>query len=413
MAPNGGWKRTVWQLLLTILAVKFIADLTLHSARVYPTHTSFLCLWGCDAEELRDLVSNIILFIPLGWVLRYWVRPRLVFWICVAATVCIETTQAFLLTGRDPSIRDILTNALGAAIGLWLFDHWRSIIYPLQRASRQLAVIGLGGWCVVLLVTALGLRPAGSSYPWFGHWGNHIDYYAAFDGTVQSVAIGDWTPPAGPIPDDNPLRDAIRRDSIDVHVVATYRSVTRPTALLFAVMDEHDNEMLFVGGAWRSVQFQSRTRLANWGLRGLSFRLPLSPGSEPNDTVDITARVRPTAWQIQLRTQGKTDSLSLPLSVGLGWATLLPAPLSMAYEWYVMNTLWLATLLIPGVYWWRRAGPPRSTMLSVAMVGAMLLLVPLVAGVATSTLPDWIGSALGILIGTLCARRSLTRHPAT
>ncbi|HWA16522.1 MAG TPA: VanZ family protein [Gemmatimonadales bacterium] len=412
MMPTKGWRRTVWHLVLTILVVKFIADLTLHSARVYPTRSTFLCLWGCGDEELRDFISNILLFIPLGWVLRYWVSPRLAFLLATGATIGIETAQAFLLTGRDPSLRDILTNCIGAALGIWFYAHWRGIVYPDQRTSRRFAAVGLGGWCLVLILTGIGLHPTGSRHPWFGFWANEIESYAPYDGEVRTVEIGDWVPPAGPLPDDNPLKQAIIRDSIDLHVVAINRTVTRPTALIFAVMDEFDNEMLFVGGAWRSIQFQARTRFSEWGLRDLSFRLPLSPGSEPNDTLDITARVRPGTWRLRLASQGTVKELALPLSVGLGWTTLLPAHLSTAYERYVMNPFWLAVLLFPGVYWHRRARPTRGLPEAGVIIALALVLVPLATHVAPSTIPDWIGGALGLVIGTLFARRSLTRHPA-
>jgi VanZ family protein len=410
--PRAGWGRTLWHVLVTLLVLQFIASLTLQSARVLPVRTTFLCLMGCGGEELRDFLGNVVLFIPLGWVLRYWFRPRLSFWLTMAATVGIEACQAFLLTGRDPSLRDILTNAAGGAIGIWLYAHWREIVRPEPRASLRLAGIGFGTASVVLLLTALGLHPAGSRYPWFGHWANQLAYYAPFQGELKSVEIGDWRPPAGPIPDPNPLQEAIARDSIDVRVVAVNRLVTRPTALIFAVMDEYDNEMLFVGGAWRSVQFQARTRFNVWGLRGLSLRLPLN-GSERGDTLDITGRVRPDAWQLVLRSRGTVDSIALPLTVGLGWATLLPAPLAIAYEWYVMNALWLAFLLAPAAYWLHRARPRRSLLDGAIGIGGVLLLVPLITGVAASTRSDWLGGVLGLGIGILLARRSLKRHPAT
>lgn len=406
-----GWRRTIWHLLLTALVLKFIAGLTLHSATEYPSRNTFLCLWGCDSEELRDLISNILLFIPLGWVLRYWMGPRLAIILCLLATIGIETTQAFILTGRDPSLRDILTNAAGGVIGIWSYDHWRRVLHCNRRTSQRLAGIGFGIWGSILLLTALGLRPAGSSYPWFGHWGNHIEYYAPFDGEVKTVEINGWIPPAGPFPADNPVIEDLAQDSVDLHVVAVNGQVTGRVALIFAVMDEHGNQMLFVGGAWRSIQFQGRTRLARWGLRDLSMRLPLSPGSLAHDTLDITAQLRPDAWRLTLRSRGAVDSIAIPLTVGLGWATLLPAPLAMAYEWYVMNTLWVGILVLPAVYWWRRARPQRGGLESAAIIVGVLLLVPLLTGVAPSSRSDWIGGALGLLAGVMLARRSLQRHP--
>lgn len=408
--PKAGWKTVLWRLAWTGLVLLFIANLTLKSARLHQGPLPFFCLLGCGSQEIRDLVSNIILFIPLGWVLRYWASPRVGFGLCVLATVGIEATQALVLTGRDPSLRDLLTNAAGGAIGLWLFDHWRAIARPDPAGSRRLGLIAFGGWCLVLLLTGFGVRPMGSSHPWFGHWANHLQTYARFDGVLQQVEINGWTPPAGPIPQQNPLAAAIARQQIEVQVRAINREVTRPTALIFAVMDEFDNEMLFVGGARRSVQFQTRTRFDAWGLRGLSLRLPLDP-SERGDTLDITAQARPDQWKLTLKSRGEVHSIALPLTVGIGWITLLPAPLAMAYEWYVMNALWLGLLIAPAAYWFHRSDPRRTLLVAGAGTALILLTLPRLLGLASTTPSDWIGTALGLIFGALLARRSLHRHP--
>jgi hypothetical protein len=410
--PNRGWTRTIWHLALTALVIWFIGQMTLHSAKLLPSRNTFLCLWGCDGEELRDTLSNIVLFVPLGWVLRYWIRPWPAFALCLLATIGIESAQAFLLVGRDPSLRDILTNAAGGAIGIGIFDHWRRILHADQRTSRRLALGFFAAWTATVVATGYGLRASGSEHPWFGHWGNHLAYYAPFSGRLESVKFGDWTPPSGPLPEPNPLQESIAHDSIDLHVVAVTGQVTRPVALIFAVMDEYDNEIVFVGGAERSVQFQARTRLVGWGLRGIAMRLPLPSNSLTGDTLDITARLRADAWRLTLRSQGRVDSIALPLTVGLGWATLLPAPLAISIEWHVMNALWLGVLVIPAIYWWLRARPGRGWLEGAGAVGSVLLLAPLLAGIAPSSASDWMGGAIGLITGALLARRSRQRHPA-
>jgi hypothetical protein len=159
------------------------------------------------------------------------------------------------------------------------------------------------------------------------------------------------------------------------------------------------------------VQFQTRTNQNAWGLRGLSLRLPLD-SSITGDTLDIVARVRPASWQLLLHSRSVVDSISLPLTVGLGWTTLLPAPLSITYEQYVLNALWLAGLLVPAAYWFFRAGRSRGLLTGAVFSCASLVLIPLASGIAMSTTPDWVGGGLGLLVGSLLARRSLTHHPA-
>lgn len=64
--------------------------------------------------------ANILLFVPLGWLLsvllgrsRYLVLP-----IAIVVTVSIESVQALLLNQRTPSVLDIVANTTGACIGL-------------------------------------------------------------------------------------------------------------------------------------------------------------------------------------------------------------------------------------------------------------------------------------------------------
>lgn len=67
-----------------------------------------------------EFSANVVLFVPLGAILslalpsrRKWVVP-----IALAVTILIEVGQALLLTQRTPSVRDVIANTLGAAIGL-------------------------------------------------------------------------------------------------------------------------------------------------------------------------------------------------------------------------------------------------------------------------------------------------------
>ena len=67
-----------------------------------------------------EFCANILLFVPFGVILALALptRRRLVLPIALAVTVVIELGQAVLLTQRTPSLRDVLANFLGAAVGL-------------------------------------------------------------------------------------------------------------------------------------------------------------------------------------------------------------------------------------------------------------------------------------------------------
>ncbi|RBY87414.1 VanZ family protein [Blastococcus sp. TF02A-26] len=71
--------------------------------------------------------ANIAVFVPLGFLLCQAfpaVRRSLMWLLCVTASAGIEAYQ-YLLPGRDASVRDVVMNGLGAALGVllsWVLD---------------------------------------------------------------------------------------------------------------------------------------------------------------------------------------------------------------------------------------------------------------------------------------------------
>jgi glycopeptide antibiotics resistance protein len=80
---------------------------------------------GDRGEALTVTVGNIALFVPLGWLIPMTLpRVRSFRAILVATVACsavIEVCQLLLVTGRSPTIDDVLFNAFGGAIGAVMF----------------------------------------------------------------------------------------------------------------------------------------------------------------------------------------------------------------------------------------------------------------------------------------------------
>jgi VanZ family protein len=94
---------------------------------------------GPDASVVSPLVEpalNVALFVPLA-LLLCWAIPSLsrgrVWLLCFLTSCAVEATQYFFLPARDGSVRDIVTNSTGAAIGVLL--HW--LISRGRRPGRQ------------------------------------------------------------------------------------------------------------------------------------------------------------------------------------------------------------------------------------------------------------------------------------
>jgi len=92
-----------------------------------------------------DLVANVALFVPLGFLLRlgwrdarWWVVPL----VGTAASLCIETAQLFE-AARYSALADVATNGAGAGVGALLHDLARRRLRGTERLTLELPLMGL------------------------------------------------------------------------------------------------------------------------------------------------------------------------------------------------------------------------------------------------------------------------------
>jgi len=122
---------TIALLLVGALAASAVLVLNpwqLHHALDAPITQGLGALHGLGLPEKLNLhaaefAANILLFVPLG-LLGALLLPRRRWWVALVSLLTlslgIEIVQAFGLSYRQPSSRDVLGNALGAAIGVGL-----------------------------------------------------------------------------------------------------------------------------------------------------------------------------------------------------------------------------------------------------------------------------------------------------
>ncbi|MGV8978451.1 MAG: VanZ family protein [Cellulomonas sp.] len=96
--------------------------------------------WGAPARldrHVLELAANIALFVPLT-LLAALLVPKRTWWLvlvgAVLASLAVETVQARALPQRIGSLRDVLSNTLGAVIGIALAAVWRAAG---RRRGRQ------------------------------------------------------------------------------------------------------------------------------------------------------------------------------------------------------------------------------------------------------------------------------------
>ena len=75
-----------------------------------------------------DWAINLLGFVPFGWLLVMFRRPRpgvfLATILSAGVSTTIETCQLLFIVDRFPSTEDIILNTLGGAMGAWLAEHF-------------------------------------------------------------------------------------------------------------------------------------------------------------------------------------------------------------------------------------------------------------------------------------------------
>ena len=83
-----------------------------------------------------EAAANVLFFVPLGALVPLWFKNRrwLTSWLaCVGISLIVEVVQFVFLSNRVGSVRDVICNGLGAALGVvltWILTESRVRIGP-------------------------------------------------------------------------------------------------------------------------------------------------------------------------------------------------------------------------------------------------------------------------------------------
>jgi VanZ family protein len=357
------------------------------------------CIW-CGYFALADAILNLLLFLPIGFLLalRHRASPVRTWASLTALAVAIEVAQLFL-PGRFATMSDVLMNSAGAAIGVGLARLWRrGLALRITESGRLTIVAGAAAACVTLGSTLL----LSSSLPesmWFGQWTPELGHYEQYEGEVLEARIGEIPIPAQRIDDSPAVRTRLLNGD---PLVITFAAgpMSFGLAPVFSIFDGMQREILVLGARDRDLVFRLRRRASDWRLRSPEA---LYPGAVPTngDTalVRIVVHDRATCLEIP---EGQCVPLATP---GRGWSLLLGSAPARGAE-HIADILWLGLLFMPIGYWLR---PRRDAALGLAIGSAGLLGASLLSGSMTGT--DWLVTGLGPvlgLIGGIWAGRALS-----
>lgn len=370
---------------------------------------------ACGDLAGRDILLNILLFLPLGAALRWRgvARWRALVAGAVLATF-IETMQATVVPGRDPTLGDILSNTTGTAVGIALFDLAPLLLWPTRRWSERLAAIGALAWALVAVGGAVLTRPSTRPSPYFGQWQRTWPYTDRFTGKVLSFTINGSAIPDDRISDLMALRGVLLDDTVRVRATATLGGVPGRVAPIVSVANRDLGTVMLIGQRDDDVLLRLRVRASDYRLRSpeLTIRnvVPRDAAAR-HDTLRISADLvgDEVRWcAATSRTRGCQRALLGPASA---WLFVSPFELAAGRELPLLSALWLGVALVPAAYWSARARR-RAFVALAALCG--VLLVALLLTIDAAGAGDWGaigGTVAGLAIGWMLARSS-SRPPA-
>jgi hypothetical protein len=390
-------------LLLSALGAAFIGLLTLApnpGQSAYSDITPLLCL-VCGPYGGADVLLNILLFVPLGIGLRLagwsWARS-----VGVAASLSfgVEFLQYTVVSGRDASLSDLLTNTLGAMFGAGIAPHLSTLLVPDARPARRLVMVGLAAWLVVLAVSAIGMMP------WLpaGAIRNDCTKSAGkpdvFTGTVQSVSLnGVALPCDADVPESQRLRIELGQGEAELDVT-TQSSNPQSGRILIHVVRVPRGFVLMLAQHRRGAAFSPPIASNHLGFYSPILRLASAFPAERGVPVRVQAGMRDRRLWLSSEYGGQRQAVEVALSPSHGWTAIFPWGIRVGPRFRVVTAVWIGLLLLPVGYWAGFARTPARAlggMIAAAVAGLGVL--PAVTGYAAVHWSEWAGAAAGAAVG--------------
>lgn len=384
------WRAALVVYLLVILAV------TLRPAEGETDGVS-LCIW-CGERALADGVLNLLLFLPLGVAaaaagLR---RPAAM---ALLLSFTIECLQ-LVIPGRDTSLRDLLSNATGAAVGVFLWQSRRRVLNPHERVRRKLFVIAAASAAVALHAPAFLLQPAPPEEAYYASWTPSLTRLHAYPGTVIGAAAGPLDLVPGPVDRARLIGALQEKKPLVIRMAAD--AAPAGLAPILRVVDLAGEEVLLVAADQHRFLMRSRTRATQLGLDSpfMEWR-SLHPTSASMIHLTITpSRRGRTCADVE------GDSACWTIRPAKGWRLLIsplrvPGPLEP-----VLGLAWVAGLLLPAGVWLR----PRAHDAWALLLPASSLLPLWGSAGAAALWPELLGAAAALATGHWLAGRRRHMH---
>ena len=350
-----------------------------------------------------------------------------------AGSAVIELLQWTVIPGRDGSVGDVVTNSIGALIGLSVGVHWQTLVRPNRREARLLVASWLAFWIALQATAAYAMQPSPTLRPYYGQLARALGTEQGYPGhilaaTIDGVAILDRD-----LPNSHEIYTALsRRNGATLAITMESPRAPTPRPSVVRIADDREEEILAVAAEDRDLVYDVRTKASDLRLRGPLFRLdtilPLARERSPvsaGTPIHLEARYALPDVLLSATRDGKLVQRRFRPGPGDAWRLV-----ALSYHSYddtpaerAAAAAWLMLLLLPAGYWgiaYHQQAPERGKHLlgspfaafSVALPTA-LWLVPSLFRMAGATWWELAGASAGIAAGALTwalAMRALAWH---
>jgi VanZ like protein len=390
---------------IVVASLALIAFMTLRPAPVFTTLPAG-CIF-CGPLGGVDFALNLVLFVPLGlglrWAIGDWRTSTLV---GAITTGVVEFLQWRFIPGRDASAGDLLSNTLGTMLGAWLAIEVIRWLNATPSLARRLAAVFAFVAVTVVAASAWLLQPIPTKYPQWSQWKPPRPNLDLFQGRLFSVDVNGTAIHPTEILRPPRTLDLATGSLTVTATVAGHLAPTRRQAIIVRIANEREEG--FALAQWRdAVVFRSHIAAARLKLRPLVSRLDraFSEGGTDGEGMEFTILANSNPRAMVLGKQG-APAATLPRSVGLAWALFLPWDVAINSNWWPANAGWLGLIVLPIGFFTmrsRRRVPDEPgiamTWWPVALMIVAMVAAPALSGLSSLGVGEWIGVALGLVVG--------------
>ncbi|HKU61156.1 MAG TPA: VanZ family protein [Gemmatimonadales bacterium] len=388
---------------LAALGLAAIAILTLEpnpGQAAASAATPLLCL-VCGNKGGVDVVLNLLLFAPFGAGLRLagW-RWRSVVAAAALVSFTVEFLQYTVVTGRDASLSDLVTNTTGAAVAAALAARWRAFVLPSPRVAAVLFAGWSLLWIAILSATVWLQGPRSLRGPIRSGWPDMASSDRGYRGRVLEARVDGMIMPRQETPPDRAaLRRSLDRGAATIEVRAISGPPT-PDLVFLYYLQVHHTPLLALGQYGRDAVLVVPSRAQR--LRIWSPTLQLRDAFPPDSGVPVRLRgaIRDGRLTMSVAWSGNVRQDGMDLRPTQGWLAVPPMKFVLGRSVRLLTALWIGALVLP-LGWWAAFLPRRGTALSLlaAVVAAGLLVLPALTGSPPSHWTEWTAAVAAAVLG--------------